>query len=345
MDIVDLKSYPTLQYAYDFSISLREQIYSCLLPLAEVAPYVLTVAVSGSLGRLEALPHSDCDLLVLLHDDASDEECQLAMQTVWGLLQGLDLLLPKSGGIYVQPCRRREICDCDTLGLVAEDEDVFGKRMQLLLDAQAVYAQAEFEAVLRDLLHRYALGFLQYDAQKEWVYLLNDVLRYFRAYCAWRQFDLSHDAANNWYVRNVKLRNSRLLMFAGLVLLLGECSKERIDKIAWLQKYVALTPLERIAHVYVANEDENFALLLDSYEFFMCQMNKQEVRQSLLDVRVNSLAQLDDKAPPVYTRLHDRSRAIRQELTRFVLARHGGVGQRDNGEGDWSDRFFEFLLF
>lgn len=330
-----LKKYPILQYAFDYSLDLREQMEGCLLRLAEVAPYVLTVAVSGSLGRLEGLPHSDCDLLVLLHDDVSDGECQQAMQVVWNLLQPLDLRLPKDGGIYVSPTKRGAICDDKSLGRIADDTAVFGKRMQLLLDSQAVYAEDCFQTLLEDLLQRYATGFLEYDAKKEWLYLLNDVLRYFRAYCAWRQFDLMHDANNNWFVRNIKLRNSRLLMFAGLVLLLGECSKEQVDKVAWLQRYVTLTPLQRIEYVYTANADENFGVLLEAYEFFMASMHEPTVREALLQPRVSSLTELEGKQPPVYRLLHDRSKVIRQELTRFVLGRRN----------DWSGAFFEFLLF
>lgn len=330
-----LKEYPILQYAHNWSADLRQQMATHLLPLAEIAPYILTVAVSGSLGRLEGLPHSDCDLLVLLHDSATDLEVEQAMQKVWDLLLPLNLLLPKQGGIYVSPCRCEEICNADSLGVVAELPDRFGKRMQVLLDAQAVYGETGFQTVLQKVLQRYASGFLQYDAKKEWLYLLNDVLRYFRAYCAWRQFDLTHDATNNWFTRNIKLRNSRLLMFAGLIFLLGECSKEKVDKIAWLQRYLALTPLQRIAHVYKANADENFTVLLDGYAFFMDHMNTEKVRQELLAVQVNSLAELRRKEPQIYTELHARSKRIRQELTRFVLAR----------QTDWSAAFFEYLLF
>ena len=65
-----------------------------------------------------------------------------------------------------------------------------------------------FQKLISGVLERYAAGFLIYDQKKEWVYLLNDLIRYFRSYSAWQQFNLSHDSVDSWYMRNTKLRNS-----------------------------------------------------------------------------------------------------------------------------------------
>ena len=64
------QKHPTLVYAHDWSNDMLEQMQKRLLPLVETAPDVSIAAVYGSLGRLEGMAHSDCDLIVLVDDEA-----------------------------------------------------------------------------------------------------------------------------------------------------------------------------------------------------------------------------------------------------------------------------------
>ncbi len=336
-EMFDPQKQPTLTYAYRWSNDMMEQMKKCLLPLAETAPDVSIAAVSGSLGRLEGMAHSDCDLIVVVNDEAIHEpaRCQYAMQSVWDALEPLGMPLPKSTGIYVTPASHSQICDHDTLGMIADDKNIFGKRIQLLLDTKPVYGEENYQELVRGVLERYAAGFLIHDQKKEWVYLLNDLIRYFRSYCAWHQFDLTNDPIDSWHMRNTKLRNSRIPMFAALIFLLGECSKEKKDKISWLHEHLSLTPLQRIERVYQLNNDDSFNIYLDAYEYFMAQINSHEVRKVLVEACPDSLDELSNMELPEYNKLHANSDTIIKELTRFVLDRRG----------DWSDAFFEYLLF
>jgi len=335
--MIDPKKHPTLTYARDWSNDMLQQMQQRLLPLAESAPDVTIAAVSGSLGRIEGMAHSDCDLIVLVNDEAIHDpvRCQKAMQAVWDVLDPLGMPLPKSTGIYVTPASHSQICDHGTLGMIADDKNTFGKRMQILLDAKPVYGEENFQILVQGLLERYAAGFLIYDQKKEWVYLLNDLIRYLRSYCAWHQFDLSNDPIDSWHMRNAKLRNSRIPMFAALIFLLGECSKEKQDKIGWLREHLALTPMQRIEKVYALNDDDGFNLLIDAYEVFMTSINSPEVRKALVDANPSSLDELRAMDVPEYNLLHSNSDILIKELTRFTLDRRG----------DWSDAFFEYLLF
>ena len=333
----DSSRHPTLSYAHGWSVDMLAQMHKRLLPLADSTPDVSLAAVSGSLGRLEGMAHSDCDLIVLVNDEAANDpaRCQKAMQAVWEALEPLGMPLPKSTGIYSTPASHGQICDHGSLGLIADDKNIFGKRMQVLLDAKPVYGEDKFQTLVQGLLERYAAGFLVYDQSKEWVYLLNDLIRYFRSYCAWHQFDLSNDPVDSWHMRNNKLRNSRIPMFAALILLLGECSKEKDNKIAWLREHLILTPMQRIEKVYALNNDDGFSVLLDAYEVFMSRMNDPQIRKVLVEARPNSLDELRAMKLPEYDELHANSDILIKELTRFTLDRRG----------DWSDAFFEYLIF
>ena len=327
--------HPTFSQAFALSQSRIKQMQKLLAPLADSQLDIETIAVSGSLGRLESLAHSDCDLMVILKKTPkSPVHSNTVMQTIWDMLAPLNLPLPKSSGIYAVPSSVEQICDQQTLGLIADDRNIFGQRMQMLLDARSVYKETAFRNLLIGLLKRYASGFLIHNQSKEWLYLINDLIRYLRSYCAWRQFDLSSIPSENWYVRNIKLRSSRIPMFAGLMLLLGECSKEKKDKIGWLNEHLRMTPMQRIQFAYRANNDEGFGTLLDACELFMAYMDKPKIRQELLAYTPTTLDELAIKHPPVYQELHNNSDIIIRELTRFILDRRG----------DWSDKFFEYLL-
>jgi hypothetical protein len=136
-------------------------------------------------------------------------------------------------------------------------------------------------------------------------------------------------------MRNAKLRNSRIPMFAALIFLLGECSKEKQDKIGWLREHLSLTPMQRIEKVYALNNDSGFNLLIDAYEIFMKSINSPEVRKALVEANPNSLDELREMNIPEYNELHANSDILLKELTRFILDRRG----------NWSDAFFEYLLF
>ena len=335
--MLDFTDYPTLHHAYVWSTKMFDRMESSFMALEGNAPEIMMIAASGSLGRLEGMEHSDCDLIIIVKNEIINhpKRCNNAMQEVWDAIGPLGLPLPKSSGIYSTPASYEQICDYKTLGHIADDKNIFGKRLQLLLDARPVYGHEYFRQLRIDLLKRYATGFLEHDQRREWVYLLNDLLRYFRSYCGLHQFDLSSDPVDSWYMRNVKLRNSRIPMFAALIFLLGECSKEKQDKIGWLNSRLEMTMLERLHYVYKNNMDDNIVIFLDAYEYFMKKLNCDETRNKLVNTIPVSLDELNVIQLSEYKDLHENSKKIISELTRFTFDRRG----------QWSDAFFEYLLF
>lgn len=333
----DLARWPVLARCRDFSTATLARIREHLADLATRGPDVVTVAVAGSLGRLEAMSHSDCDLMVVVSDEAAadPQRARRALDSVWAMLAPLDLKSPRKWGIFVSPTSRAELCDPAALGNLEESKNVFGKRMQILLDTQPVQAPQALRSLQRAILDWYATAFLARDPKREWTYLLNDLIRYFRSYCAWQQFELKVVEDGSWYVRNAKLRHSRLLAYAGLLLLLGECSGERQDKVGWLLPALGMTPMERIGYVYALHNDERFLHLLDAVERFTRHIEQPEVRAAFVDKAPRALCEVGPPYIEEFGTPRETAAAILGELVRFVLARRG----------DWSQRFFEYLLF
>lgn len=292
---------------------------------------VRTIAAAGSLGRMEACSYSDGDLIIILQDGVSREDAQRAYDRVWGVLDKLNLPRPKPGGVFASPTTLDQLVG-SSLGRADEQLSVVGKRLLVLLESQPVFNDDEYEKVLGGILDRFAKGYVRADPSKEWAFLINDLIRYFRALCVNYQYDFEANPGK-WPIRNIKLRHSRLVMYAGLLFLLGEASKERNDKHRWLKERLCLTPLERIAYVYDNNADWSFHRIAGLYDVFLTRLNQEEVRGTLVE---GEAKKYDDRFKErLYADLKANSDGLVAELLRFVWSRRGV----------WSERFFEYLIF
>lgn len=314
-----------------------------LLVNAEVDSAVTTIAAAGSMGRMEAAPGvSDADLIIVLSDNIApeSEEAKRVHESVWKLLEPLNLEKPKPTGVFATPTTQQQLIS--NIGKANEGYEVFSKRLLLLLETQPLYQDENYTRLINSIVDRYADKYVKNDSKKEWTLLLNDLIRYFRSLAVNYQWDFDNQV-EKWAIRNIKLRHSRLVMYTGLLMLLGEASKERNDKVSWLQNQLKRTPLERIAWVYEQNHDWNFYKVLGPYNVFLSRLSKPEVRQSL-NFNPSDLTAPHNGGENSYDRRYNNeefsnlkanSDGLISELLRFVLARRG----------NWTERFFEYLIF
>jgi hypothetical protein len=262
-------------------------------------------------------------------------------ESVWQLLEPLNLEKPKATGVFATPTTQKQLTS--DIGKANEGYEVFSKRLLLLLETQPLYKDDNYTDLINSIVDRYADKYVGTDSKKEWTLLLNDLIRYFRSLAVNYQWDFDNQV-EKWAIRNVKLRHSRLVMYAGLLMLLGEASKERDDKVFWLQQQLKRTPLERIAWVYEQNRDWNFYKVLGPYNVFLSRLNQPEVRRGLNFNPSDLTAPPHDSGENSYDRrysneefsnLKANSDGLISELLRFVLARRG----------NWTERFFEYLIF
>jgi len=325
---IDAAAYPALRSAWtrsrDRMLAIRDALSAAHLPDA-----IESVSLAGSLARMEATEFSDCDTIVVLREQGDAEGLY---SQVWAPLQSLGLARPKPGGIYAAPIRHAQLFAARP-GLVTEDLQTYGLRLQLLLEAQPVYGDDAFHALRRKLVDRFAGEFLALDPRKEFTWLLNEVVRYFRS--LWVKYQWEHlDEFSRWRLKQLKARHSRLLLFAGMLCLLGEASRVEGDKADWLAAHLALTPMERIAFAYERSGDPHFQRIAGCSEVFLSALSDAEVRSALHETEAGDHP-LARERNASYQRLKANSDALRSELVRFVLDRRN----------DWSPRFFERLIF
>ena len=290
-----------------------------------------TVGVSGSLGRMEQVAQSDCDLIVILHDDVgfSGSLAEAAYAAVWEALRPLGLSRPRLQGIYATPSTKQQLCCPASLGQIDEPPGVFGKRIQLLLDCQPVYNSQAYRQLADSIVDRYALGHRESATRRDWEYLTCDLIRYFRSlnvYYRWHALDQSE----RWRLRNLKLRYSRLILYVGLLWLIGESSAASDGDAGWLKDRLGLTPLERVASVYNRYEDDGLLRVITGYDAFLLQLGDAAFRKS-----VATATQGRPDCHPKFIELLEDSRDLLRELMRFVSVR----------ANEWDDSFFECLFF
>jgi predicted nucleotidyltransferase len=312
---------------------------------------IASIVVAGSLGRMEAAAYSDCDIIVVVDDetDPNSEQSAKALSNVWQRLEALELRLPKSWGIFSNACNTAALTQPESLGDLNESRDIFGKRIQLLLDCQPVYERqnitqipdlstySSFRSLQKYVVDWYATAFVNAHKDKQWTYLLNDLIRYFRSYAAWHQFKLTVEHDDSWYIRNAKLRTSRLIMYAGLLFLLGESSRIGFGKPKWLLDHLTLTPLERVLyafarHGYAQADTQRF---LENYNAYFETMRDPQVRASLVDSTPTQVTELPPQFNASYAIVAEHAAQLQTALMKFTLSRLP----------HWHPKFTEYLVF
>lgn len=331
MKILDLHNYPNLASSRSLSVDLICQIRQALK--SKCSDFE-TIAVAGSLGRLEAGPHSDLDCIVITRRDPERSPANAAIERVTEILSHIDLKPAKPWGIYSSATSISTLLDRSALGSLSEQTEIFGKRMQLLLDSKPVYGDQAFVSVQSRIIGWYGTAFFSAANQKSWTYLINDLARYLHAYAAWQQYKFARSSDDSWQLRQCKLRSTRLVTWAGLLFLLGE-SNARTDKQSWLLDNLRHTPLERLARIMGKYDPECFRRLLAAYEEVHVLLNESHSRSELIVTGPDSDNNCNRPRSAVFTEVHELTAQIIRLLTNFVFDRRK----------DWDPRFFERLIF
>ncbi|MBP89426.1 MAG: hypothetical protein CMJ64_22395 [Planctomycetaceae bacterium] len=290
-------------------------------------PAITTVYVAGSIGRMEQLSNSDADVVVIVADDVDPGSpvAIAARDAVWQELVEIGLPRPKATGVFARVDTAARLRDPSTRGVIDEDMGAFGRRFQMLLDSQPIYATNTFLDLRSAVIDRYVSDRVATNSSEQWTYLLNDLIRYWRSLCVRTQWI---ESPGEWRLINTKLRHSRLMNYAGLLLLLGECSYQS-DTVGWLKQRMRWTPLERVAAAFATYDDPSIDHITTAYDRFLAAMDNETTRVALIDSSNEKLETSE------YLMLKQNSDAILRNLLGFVMRR----------TGDWSERFFECLIF
>ena len=258
------------RHAWSFSAE-RISALRGLLIQQTLPSQVASIAVSGSLARMEAHERSDVDLLIVVDDresPVSAAEMAGIYQIVWNRLADslpdAQLTPPKPGGVFSACASWRQMTDESARGIVNENMTTYGQRMQILLDAQPLYLNRRFSELQQELLKWYSEERItaQFNEAGPFHWLRLEVLRYWYSIQA-RACWLFADKPTNSLEVNVKLRSSRKLLFTAFLRSLDQ-SQTSVNPVEQMLELRRLTPIETITRTMASPAD--IASCIQSYE-------------------------------------------------------------------------------
>jgi len=323
------KKFSHLHRSWNYSKSRLTELHQKLGGI--LANPDIVVAAAGSFGRYEAGEDaSDLDFLIIADGNADTRDIY---NHVINAATELKFKLPNPDGVFSSVVLLSDLIN--KLGDKEEKTSELAQRLLMLLEAIPLYNAPLYEKVVVAILERY-LDLHKESPQREAVILLNDLIRYFRYICVSYQFNFWRiEEKDKWGPRNIKLRHSRVVMYAGLLLPILNASKNKENnaryeaKVKYFRDIIRLTPLERIASIMRENGRDP-APVLTCYDNFIGLINQQKIRDALTSVGYSNR-----EGNEAYGILKKNSDELLRYMTDFVL----------DMRGVWSHEAFEYLIF
>jgi hypothetical protein len=277
----------------------------------------ICVFAAGSLGRLDSGVTSDLDVFVTTTGEAAGRLREI--QTFASILRiNAELGFPQlsNDGQYLKifniPENERKIGSAND-----DNENWFTTRMLLLLESNFLCNETTYHAHKKKILEFYFRD-LAHQSGFRPVFLLNDILRYWRTLC------LNYEQARSvpgksWKKRNFNLRFSRMLSVFGTILplmLIREVTADRIEELS------SSTPMERLAQgldLLVGADDlaKQFATFLDYYESFLATKESIDFDKVTDTVREDLKRKADYVAQFVFRAVNHES--VSPEFRRYLV--------------------------
>lgn len=242
------------------------------------------VVLCGSWGRGEVTRSSDDDWWILVDGAARPGVHPLPA----AVAAALDEVPPGGEGLFGSVAFRDDLRD--QIGLAADTNANFSRRMLLVLESVAVTGQPAWSAARRAVLR----GYLD-ERSRDYRpprFFLNDVVRYWRTITVDFEGKDRSRGPEGWGLRSAKLRTSRKLLFASGLLPILECHRlqagEMLDALA---AEFAAPATDRVAAAFLRYEAIDLGVrVLAAYDRVLALLDDPDVRAHLATLT-------DDDAP------------------------------------------------
>lgn len=216
------------------------------------------VYATGSFGRMEAGPHSDLDLFIVVRSAMeTTDEGQNEVRALSGIkeiklkyylvdaVEKQDIEDFDGDGKYLKVHTIREFTS--NLGSPQDDsKNTFTGRLLMLLEGRPLLGLAVYEDALQQVVEAYFRDFEGNEHQFIPAFLFNDVIRMWRTFCVNYEFYRKKGTAKS-KVKLFKLKYVRMLTcYSALAYLLALFGKHGTIGPDDVKAMVALTPTERL---------------------------------------------------------------------------------------------------
>jgi predicted nucleotidyltransferase len=268
-----LAGLPNISAARDFSNRKIKEMRELLAQQPRIGDSVL--GTYGSYARREASPQSDLDFFVICRTPQQLENTRRSIDPLTTQLIAIAGREPSKTGAF------GDVEDLETmLSNIGGNDDHNSKitrRILFLLEGEWLGNQDFFDEVLNALLGKYVRENI--TSHQFALFLLNDIIRYYRTICVDFEFKTVQDAnPKPWGTRNIKLVFSRkLLYFSGILVVAETAQRSYSEKISTLKNLLSMPVIDRIATVCGPRSFQ----ALELYDSFLEQLSREEVRKSL----------------------------------------------------------------
>lgn len=277
-----LLSHTDIQNRLCHSKQFLQQVRNTFSKLPSSQREDVCVFAAGSLGRFETGRISDLDVFILAdRPNRSPEEASISQSCSDEVRRDLEVLitnlgLPPFSG-YGKFLRIHDLSDLiSATGDPSDDkENWFTTRLLLLLESQPISNDALYQRAMQRVLENY---YRDGKGRKDFrpLFLLNDVLRYWRTLCL--NYERDRALEKPWWKKNLNLKFSRKLTVFSTALAIVSSELNNVEQFKSFSKKV---PLERLATVLDSIDDQSlvdrFKDVLSDYESFLAAKSYSEL--------------------------------------------------------------------
>ena len=236
------------------------------------------VLTCGSYARREASEQSDVDFFMIRNTTSGDSSL---IGSVGSAIKEVVPKEPSQNGAFGEKAvGRNEMLE--NIGGEDDSNSKITRRVLFLLEGEWLFNEIGLQDFRREILERYIREDMT-DHQLA-LFLLNDVIRYYRTVAVDYEFKTAEmDSPKPWAIRNIKLVFSRKLLYAsGLFGIAMTADRARDEKIEILENLFKLPVIERMTCIC---GETGMRSVLDSYNYFLAKLEKDDVRDHLIKLR------------------------------------------------------------
>ena len=229
----------------------------------------------GSYARREASAQSDLDFFTICRSSKDIARAKEMLAQTGPQLTKIAGRPPSAGGAF------GEVEDLDTmLSNIGGNDDHNSKitrRILFLLEGEWLNNEGFLSEARNELLARYVRNSI--TSHQLALFLLNDVIRYYRTICVDFEFKTIEDESPKpWGTRNIKLVFSRkLLYFSGILAVAETAQRSYAEKTRVLHELLSMPVIDRVLHICGPRALQALKL----YDEFMSALSREEVRRAL----------------------------------------------------------------
>lgn len=306
-----------------FSIQRLTELREKLTAIEDMLGERACIYTTGSYGRVEASPHSDLDVFVVIDETKptiSKLDVTLAVAELIKASREFGLPDFSNEGEYLSPFKISDLVG--SLGQREDDaKNTFTMRLLLLLESRPLVGSAAYSRAISAVVSSYWRDYPGRETEFIPAFIANDILRLWRTLCV--NYEIGRDTSRTpkQKLKNYKLKHSRMMTcYSALVYLLNAYKNNKTVHPADAESMAQRTPLDRFH--YVLDDPKNaensparqaISDIVDLYDEFLKNTNKPDQEQ------IEMFAD-----PKIAKRLNSASYALGYELARLLIALGNG---------------------